>query len=97
MTGDQEKLLAVFEVRLHDLISLCEEHKKKTEVLMQQIKTLEESNLRAEQKIQVLNTKYTDLLTAHIVSSEEGDTKHVRMRLNKLVREVERCIALLNG
>ncbi|MDR2233356.1 MAG: hypothetical protein LBE56_09565 [Tannerella sp.] len=97
MTEDQEKLLAVCEVRLQDLLSLCEERKRKIEDLTLQINTFKDNILRAEQMIQVLNTKYSDLLTAHVVSSEDGGTKIARQRLTKLVREVEKCIALLNG
>jgi len=97
MTEDQEKLLAVFEVRLHDLLTLCEDQKRKIEELTRHIKAEKESMQRSEQKIQTLNTKYTDLLTVHVASSEEGGVKNARMRLLKLVREVEKCIALLNG
>jgi len=97
MTEDQEKLLAVFDVRLHDLLALCDEQKGKIECLTRQIKTYEDSILQAERKIKVLNTKYADLLTAHVVSLDDGGTKNARMRLFKLVREVEKCIALLNG
>ena len=97
MTDDQDGLIAVLDVRLHDLMSLCEEQKRTIEVLNQKINSDKETILQAEQKIQVLNAKYMELLTAHIVSFEEGDVKSARMRLLKLVREVEKCIALLNG
>ena len=97
MTDDQNELLAILDVRLHDLIELCEEQKKTIEVLNQKINADKEMIRQAEQKIQVLNAKYMELLTAHIVSFEEGDVKNARMRLLKLVREVEKCIALLNG
>jgi hypothetical protein len=78
-------------------MSLCEEQKRTIEDLSLQIKADKENILQAEQKIQVLNAKYLELLTAHIVSLEDGDVKNARMRLLKLVREVEKCIALLNG
>ena len=97
MTDDQNELLAVLDVRLHDLMSLCEEQKRTIEVLKQKINADAETNQQAEHKIQVLNAKYKELLTAHIVSFEEGDVKNARTRLLKLVREVEKCIALLNG
>ena len=97
MTEEKNKLLAVFEVRLLDLLSLCERQQQKIEELTQQIKTGESALQQAKQIIQSLNTKYSELLTAHVVSLEEGDVKSARMRLVKLVREVEKCIALLNG
>jgi len=97
MTENRDKLFAVVDVRLSDLLSLCEEQKSKIEELTQQIKTYKESMLQTEQKIQALNTKYSDLLTAHVVSLEDGGTKNARKRLLKLVREIEKCIARLNG
>ena len=97
MTDDQNELLAVLDVRLHDLMSLCEEQKRTIEALKQKINAEAATIQQAEQKIQVLNAKYMELLTAHIVSFEAGDVKNARMRLSKLVREVEKCIALLNG
>lgn len=97
MTEAENKLLAVFEVRLLDLLSLCERQQRKIEELTAQIKTGEESLQQAKQNNQLLNAKYSELLTAHILSSEEGGVKSARLRLSKLVREVEKCIALLNG
>jgi len=97
MTDDLNDLLAVLDVRLHDLMSLCDEQKSIIENLTMQINTDRETILQAEQKIQAMNAKYTELLTAHIVSLEDGGVKNARMRLLKLVREVEKCIALLNG
>ena len=97
MTEAENKLLAVFEVRLLDLLSLCERQQRKIEELTAQIKTGEESLQQAKQNNQSLNAKYSELLTAHILSSEEGGVKSARLRLSKLVREVEKCIALLNG
>jgi septal ring factor EnvC (AmiA/AmiB activator) len=97
MTEDEKKWLAVFEDRLHDLLSLCEKQKRKIEELTLQINTGEDTLQQAEQKIQGLNAKYSDLLIAHVASLEDGDIKNARMRLLKLVREVEKCIALLNG
>ena len=97
MTEAENKLLAVFEVRLLDLLSLCERQQRKIEELTAQIKTGEESLQQAKQNNQSLDAKYAELLTAHILSSEEGGVKSARLRLSKLVREVEKCIALLNG
>ncbi|RHO71899.1 hypothetical protein DW083_10125 [Parabacteroides sp. AF48-14] len=96
MTEDHKRLLAVFEVRVRDLMELCDKQKQrigelegflvqKGEELQQAIKTIEE-----------LNTKCDNMLTARVVSVNEGEMKSARMRLSKLVREVDKCIALLN-
>jgi len=80
MTDNQNELLAVLDVRLHDLMALCEEQKRAIEVLKQKINADAETVQQAERKIQVLNAKYMELLTAHIVSFEAGDVKNARMR-----------------
>jgi hypothetical protein len=46
--------------------------------------------------IEGLNAKCDNMLTARIVSTNEEEMKNARMRLLKLVREVDKCIALLN-
>ena len=46
--------------------------------------------------IEELNAKCDNMLTARVVSVNEGEMKSARMRLSKLVREVDKCIALLN-
>jgi hypothetical protein len=96
MTEDQKKLLAVFEVRVRDLISLCDERKQKIEDITLALKQKEAEVVQLMQKIEVLNAKYENLLMAKVVSADNGEMKDAKMRLSKLVREVDKCIALLN-
>jgi hypothetical protein len=97
MTEDQEKLLAVFEVRLQDILTLSENQEIRIKELTRRLAEEEERVRQAKQEIQSLNVKYADLLTAHVLSIDEGDIKNARQRLLKLVREINKCIALLNG
>ena len=39
---------------------------------------------------------YTNLKTATAISLNGSDVKETKLRLSKLVREVDKCIALLN-
>ncbi|WP_085537607.1 hypothetical protein [Massilibacteroides vaginae] len=96
MTEDHKRLMAVFEVRLHDLISVCEERMQTITELNKVLATKEEELEQALQMIQELNTRYDNVLTAKVVSADEGELKNAKMRLSKLVREVDKCIALLN-
>ena len=96
MTEDHNRLMAVFEVRLHDLISVCEERMQTITELNKVLATKEEELEQALQMIQELNTRYDNVLTAKVVSADEGELKNAKMRLSKLVREVDKCIALLN-
>lgn len=96
MTDDHKRLLAVFEVRVRDLMALCDEQKQKIGELAAALSQKEDEIRQATEKIEELNAKCNSMLTARIVSADEGDMKSARMRLSKLVREVDKCIALLN-
>lgn len=96
MTEEQKRLLAVFDVRARDLMNLCNKQKHRIDEL-ESILALKENELQqAMQTIGELSTKCDNMLTARVVSVNEGEMKSARMRLSKLVREVDKCIALLN-
>ncbi len=91
MNEKDQKIWAVLEVRLQDLMSLCDERKQTIESLTQTIQ-------RMEADYRTLEAKYTDLLAAgYIASADENERKVVRKRLSDMVREVDKCLALLNG
>ena len=96
MTEDQKRLLAVFEVRVRDLMELCNKQNHKIDELTTVLNHKEAELKQAIKTIEELNTKCDKLLTARVVSVNEGEMKSARMRLSKLVREVDKCIALLN-
>lgn len=96
MTDDHKRLLAVFEVRVRDLMALCDEQKRRIDELTTALNQKDDALRQAQERIEELNTKCNSMLTARIVSVDEGDMKSARMRLSKLVREVDKCIALLN-
>lgn len=96
MTEDHKKMLAVFEVRVRDLMELCRMQKQKISELQDSLVQKEEELQQAAGKIEELNAKYDNMLTARVVSVNEGEMKSARMRLSRLVREVDKCIALLN-
>ncbi len=44
----------------------------------------------------IIKAVYTNLKTATAISLNGSDVKETKLRLSKLVREVDKCIALLN-
>ena len=91
MNEKDQKIWAVLEVRLQDLMSLCDERKQTIESLTQTIQ-------RMEADYRTLEAKYTDLLAAgYIASADENERKVAQKRLSDMVREVDKCLALLNG
>ena len=95
MTEKENNLLAVFEERVRELTELCDDRKRRIDNLEASSKEREEKLQQAKQTIEELQAKYTNLLTAHILAEDENEFQNARKRLNKLVREVDTCIALL--
>ena len=96
MTEKENNLLAVFEERVHDLIKLCNDRKRYIEILEASLNEKDKTIQQAKQTIDALKAKYTNLLTARRLAEDENDFQNARKRVNKLVREVDTCIALLN-
>ncbi|OUO52066.1 hypothetical protein B5F77_09035 [Parabacteroides sp. An277] len=96
MTEDSRQLLVLLELRFNELMALCDAQKQKIQELEQALEVKETELNQAIEKIGVLNAKCNNLLTAQVISVEEGEMKNAKMRVSKLVREVEKCIALLN-
>ena len=96
MTEEEKKLLNTFETQLRHLIYLHDELKRENAELK---RLLEIEKLRTE-KVQAqydeLEVSYTNLKTATAISLNGSDVKETKLRLSKLVREVDKCIALLN-
>jgi hypothetical protein len=96
MTDEEKKLLSGFETQLRHLIYLHDELKRENVRLKE---LLNDENLKNETlRVQYdeLKTNYTNLKTATAISLNSSDIKETKLRLSKLVREVDKCIALLN-
>lgn len=96
MTEEEKKLLSTFEARLRHLIYLHDELKRDNA----ELKQLLEEERRKLEKVKAdyndLEASYTNLKTATTISLNGSDVKETKLRLSKLVREVDKCIALLN-
>ncbi len=98
MIERERKLLAEFELRMKQLMYLCDTLKTENQTLRNQLanKDAEISNLQDE--IAQLKYKYDNLKFARaLTSGNNEEALESKKRLSKLVRDVEKCIALLKG
>ena len=96
MTEEDKKRLNTFEGKLKHLIFLYTELKDENASLRQLVS---EKNLeieRIENCRKELEAQYTSLKMARIISVQDNELRDTKQRLARLVREVEKCIALLN-
>jgi SMC interacting uncharacterized protein involved in chromosome segregation len=96
MTEEQYKLVGTFEARVRQILFLCDDLKTKNEDLKTQLEQLNESFKTIEEENKILKNKYDSLKMARLLSVKQDDFKSAKTRLSKLVREVDKCIALLN-
>lgn len=96
MTDEGKQLLNTFETRLRHLIYLHEQQRRENAELKRQIAEQEGTRRKMQADYDELNRRYNDLKTATAISLDGSDVKETKQRLTKLVREVDKCIALLN-
>jgi chromosome segregation ATPase len=96
MTDAQKKTLTEFEARVRQLMFMYETLKLENAALEQQISEKNEKLRLASEEMKSLKAKYDNLKMARIIAVRQDDFKGAKQRLSKLVREVEKCIALLN-
>jgi predicted nuclease with TOPRIM domain len=96
MTEEEKKLLNTFEARLRHLIYLHDELRRENNDLKNLLDEQKEENARVLKEVDKLKADYTNLKTATTISLNGSDVKETKLRLSKLVREVDTCIALLN-
>jgi cell division protein FtsB len=96
MTEEQLKTIRNFEVRMRQLLFLCDRLKAENADLKSQLAAQKNSNDSLRENNIQLNLKYDNLKMARLISVSRDDFKATQNRLSGLVREVDKCIALLN-
>lgn len=96
MTDEQKIMLSVFEDRVRKVLYRCDSLQMENADLKTKLSAKQDELKTANLKIQELNSQYDNLKIARVVTINQGEVKNAKQRLSKLVREVDRCIALLN-
>jgi predicted nuclease with TOPRIM domain len=89
---------------LNEIRSFIKSLKEKLNSKIQENNKLNEDILSAGEEITHLKTKISDLnenvkmlkLASQIDGKKVGSTKDVKLMINEMVREIDKCIALLN-
>ncbi len=77
-------------IKRHAVLS---EHCK---ILEAELRDKENVITRLQEDMSQLQKKYQSLKTAQVVVTRDGDIEATRARFDKLVREIDKCISLLN-
>jgi len=89
-------LISVLRNKIKSIISLYEEQKQKNLMLTAKTRELTEKINHLENKIQDTELKFNNLKLAKVIASSDENTHDAKIKVNRIVREIDKCIALLN-
>ena len=96
MTEEQQKILTNFETRVRQLMLLCDSLKRENTELEKALEIKDEALRKSEELVRDLNSRYDNLKVATMISFGKTDIKGAKQKLSVLVREIDKCIALIN-
>ncbi len=96
MTEEENRLLYAFDEKLKNFMSLYRNLEKENAELREQLKEKEAELFRIGKSKESLEVMYENLKSARMISINDKDIADTKQRLARLVREVDKCIALLN-
>lgn len=96
MTERETLLLRDFKVKLDKLIGLHQKMKAERQLHIEEKKRLNEQINLLTISNQDLNKKFEDLKFAKSLVGGNEDSHEAKIKINRLVREIDKCISLLN-
>ena len=96
MQNEYNHLIESLRVKLRKVLTLFEQQKKDKIILIDRNYQLEEELKTRNSEIEILKDKIEKLKIAKTLTGEEGDSHEAKKQITKLVREIDKCIALLN-
>ena len=96
MTAEEDALLRTLEARVTQVTLEYTALKDRYAALSRTMEEKDATIAALHSQIDRLQTDYANLKTAKMIDISSEDMKNAKSRLSKLVREVDKCIALLN-
>jgi hypothetical protein len=97
MDSSKEYLVISLKSRIKEIIDLYENQKNINKELETNNSELKEKLILLENKVNEVEERNENLRLARAITSPEEDGVHeARIKVNRIVREIDKCIALLN-
>lgn len=90
------KSIEVFQTRVRQLMYEYEKVRNQRDELQNSIREKEDETRKLQEKVRQLQDACQSLKTAKMLEINEGDVEKSKKRIDSLIRQVDRCIALLN-
>ena len=97
MTEERESLLIELEVRIKQMIDRCDSYAQENIRLKKEVEQTKSLLINSQSELHELGTKYSNLKIARTITAASVDVDNAKIKLSKMVREVDKCINLLKG
>ena len=82
--------------RIRQLIEMYEKEKSANELLSREKTDIQEQVRLKQDKLKDLEEKYNKLKISKALIASSEDVHDAKLKVNRMVREIDKCIALLN-
>lgn len=96
MTNEQTTALRNFEARIRQLMMAYKAEQQENARLRQQLEVCKQKLDEAQENVCRLEENYKALKTARMIEVSGDDVRESKARIAHLIREVDKCIALLD-
>ena len=96
MENSNDQIVILLRDRIKKIINLLELEKDKGRALEARNKQLEENIISLKNEKEELSERYNNLKLAKKLDASFQDTHDAKLKVNRIVREIDKCIALLN-
>jgi septal ring factor EnvC (AmiA/AmiB activator) len=96
MTNRYEELIRAFESKLRKLISEYKSLREQNAQLKAELVRKQTDLMQAHQEVLELRKNYDHLRLAKNLGVSEQDRNESKQRITKMVREIDKCLALLD-
>ena len=96
MESKNDEIINKLRNNIKSIISLYEEQKEKNREFVSKNKELTHKITNLEDKIKDNELKYNNLKLAKAIASTDDSNHDAKIKVNRIVREIDKCIALLN-
>jgi archaellum component FlaC len=96
MDSKNDEILNGLRNNIKSIITLYEQQKEKNREFIEKNKELTHKITNLENNIKDTESKYNTLKLAKVIASSDENTHDVKIKVNRIVREIDKCIALLN-
>ena len=91
-----DELILNFQNKINTIIELLEHNKEQNIKLLKEKKELSDQIKLKSRAFEELERKYETLKIAKVLEVSDDEKHDAKIKVNRIVREIDKCIALLN-